>query len=676
MSLMPTAESTNRSGSTATVRLHDRFDIQYDKPLVEYRTRTAPAFEAVDAKSRASRYFALICDPRQPIRAEAAARLRVLRSQNVLTPIDMGPVDWAPSNRRQLAIIYEQPIGGRLADTADGPMKPWSEESIVANILAPLILGIAEMEKEGLAHRGINPANIFFRDPNRRVAMLGDCVSAAPGLLQPAVYETIEGAMADQSGRGGGGPGADLYALGVLVLHLYQGKMPMAGLPVAEIVEEKLKRGSYQTLVEEGRVSLNLGELVRGLVCDDPQGRWRLQDLHMWLDGRRLTPKPQPQPVRAARGFDLAGESCSTGRHLSWVMDRTGEESAARVMRSQAFEIWLTRTLADRKIMDGVSAAFATRADSTVRGPAQTSQFVARVQMALDPPAPIRYRGLKLAADGIGYALATAMMNGQDLLLLAEVIQSRLAQFWIGRQIHGNLDTRPLERLNRLLEDQRPGYGVERVAYELVPGLHCLSPFVELRYVDTPADMLAALELAVAGGAVESWPIDRHVAAFLAQRERAIDDGMLAALVHQDPAIRVLATLQVLAYLQENYGPQSVPALTNLFGRQCKPVIERFRNRHTRARLQNGLAAVLKENNLKKLALYLDNGDEQKKDALRFHRARIEFQSTIGRLEKCDKDEAELEMTTREAGRTLAVRLASLMGGAIAGISLLVMGLL
>jgi hypothetical protein len=87
MSLMPTAESANRSGSTATVRLHDRFDIQYDKPLVEFRTRTAPAFEAIDVKSRTSRYVALICDPRQPIRAEAAARLRVLRSQNVLTPI-------------------------------------------------------------------------------------------------------------------------------------------------------------------------------------------------------------------------------------------------------------------------------------------------------------------------------------------------------------------------------------------------------------------------------------------------------------------------------------------------------------------------------------------------------------------------------------------------------------
>ncbi|MEI9983964.1 MAG: hypothetical protein WDN69_12600 [Aliidongia sp.] len=357
-------------------------------------------------------------------------------------------------------------------------------------------------------------------------------------------------------------------------------------------------------------------------------------------------------------------------------MDRTGEESAARVMRSLAFEIWLTRTLADRKIMDGVSAAFATRADSTVRGPAQTSQFVARVQMALDPPAPIRYRGLKIAADSIGYALATAMLAGHDMSLLTETIQARLAQFWGGRQLRGNPDTRPLERLNRLLDDTRPGYGIERVAYELVPGLHCLSPFVEQRYVDTPADMLGALELAVAGGAIESWPVDRHVAAFVANRERAIDDGMLAALLSQDPAVRVLATLQILAYLQETYGPHSVPALTNLFGRQCKPAIERFRNRHTRARLQNGLAAVLKENNLKKLALYLDNSEEQKKDALRFHRARIEFQSTLGRIEKCDKDEEELEAATGEAGRSLSVRLASVIGGAIAVVSLLVMGFL
>ncbi|MEI9983965.1 MAG: hypothetical protein WDN69_12605 [Aliidongia sp.] len=92
--------------------------------------------------------------------------------------------------------------GGRLADTTDGLLKPWSEESIVANVLAPLILGVAELEKEGLAHRGINPANIFFRDPNRRLAMLGDCVSAPPGLFPAGRLRD------DRRGDGGSGPAA------------------------------------------------------------------------------------------------------------------------------------------------------------------------------------------------------------------------------------------------------------------------------------------------------------------------------------------------------------------------------------------------------------------------------------------------------------------------------------
>jgi len=62
----------------------------------------------------------------------------------------------------------------------------------------------------GATHRAIRATNVFYKDLSRRHATLGDCCSAPAGLLQPIVYETIEGGLADPWGRGEGTPSDDL----------------------------------------------------------------------------------------------------------------------------------------------------------------------------------------------------------------------------------------------------------------------------------------------------------------------------------------------------------------------------------------------------------------------------------------------------------------------------------
>ncbi|HEV2676646.1 MAG TPA: hypothetical protein VGV37_19125 [Aliidongia sp.] len=666
--------------SGATVRLKDRFDIQYDEPLAGFRSPSAPAFAARDTKAQGSRHFALICDPKMPPRMEAVRKLQLLKSYGVLTPVEVGAVDWAPANRRMFAMVFEQPLGDRLAGPGENVIEPWSEEALVAHIVAPIIQTLIDLEREGLPHRGIRPGNIFFRDANRRVAMLGDCVTAPPGLYQSVVYETIEGAMAQSHARGAGSPTQDLYALGVMVLHLLFGKMPGAGVSEEKIVEDKIKRGSFFTLVNEQRVPTGIGELVRGLLIDEPQGRWRLGDVQMWLDGRRMTAKLVPQPARAQRAFELEGEECMTARHVALALDMMQPEPAGRVLRGQSFEQWITRTLGDKQVVEAINTAFATRNDSTAGPAGQNAQLVSRMLMALDPAAPIRYRDASTAVDGIGALLAVTMLNGGDLLLPAELLQARLPQFWCLRQGSAKGEDqatiRFFDKMLRHLEDKRPGYGIERVAYEMMPGLHCLSPFIEQRYVDRTPDLLAAIEFGVQAKTIDIWPVDRHIAAFIAVHEMDVDDGLLYALVQADPATRILGNLRLLAFLQENYGPQLVPALIGLFAHQAKPVIERFKSRYTRTRLQNGLSAVLKENNLRKLADYLDSADEQRKDAQRFQRARLEFQQMVKQLEKCERQTEELNSTAKVAGHSVAVKIASLISSAIVAVTLFAMGVI
>ena len=678
MSVQPQANPGMSTASGAAVRLKDRFDIHYDRPLPGLRSPSAPAFGVEDVRAPGGRYFAMICDPKMPPRMEAVRKLQLLKSGGVLTPVEVGAVDWAPANRRMLAMVCEQPLGDRLAGPTDNAIDPWSEEALVAHIVAPLVHTLLDLDRELLPHRGIRPGNIFFRDVNRRVAMLGDCMTAPPGLYQSIVYETIEGALSQSHTRGAGSTSQDLYALGVLVLHLLFGRLPCAGMTEEKVVEDKIKRGSFYALVNEQRIPTGLSELLRGLLVDEPQARWRLGDIQMWLDGRRMTTKQVPPPIRAQRGFEIDGEECETARHLALVLDMQQPDVAARVLRGQNFETWITRSLGDKQVVEAMNTAFSTRSDA-VGTTGQTFQLVSRALMALDPAAPIRYRDAATAVDGIGSLLAATMLNGGDLMLPTEILTARLPQFWCLRQGSAKGEDqatiRFFDKMVRYLEDKRPGYGIERVAYEMMPGLHCLSPFIESRYVDQMKDMLPAIEFAVQAKTVDVSPVDRHIAAFIAVHESEIDDGLLYTLIHADPATRILGTLQLLAYLQETYGPPVVPSLIQLFGQQAKPVIERFKSRYTRARMQNGLAAILKENNLRKLADYLDSADEQRKDAQRFQRARLEYQQMIKQLEKADQQTEELNSTSKLAGHSVAVKIASMISSAIVAVTLFAMGI-
>src|SRR3546814_12871957 len=98
-------------------------------------------------------------------------------------------------------------------------------------------------------------------------------------MAQPSIYEPVDAAMAMPEGRGQGVPADDYYSLGVLVLVLLCGGNPVPEMSEHELVEAKITKGSYAALVGETRLSLPMVEVLRGLLCDDPDERWRHDDL-------------------------------------------------------------------------------------------------------------------------------------------------------------------------------------------------------------------------------------------------------------------------------------------------------------------------------------------------------------------------------------------------------------
>jgi len=658
---------------STSVRLHDRFDILHDVPIAELRSPTAQAFDVDDLRSVGTSLFALIADPTLPPRGQELGILRMMKHEAILTPIDFGPVDWAPDDRRCLALICERPAGGRLIAGNDQVITPWSDEEIIRRLIEPIFPGLKALSTENTTHRAIRPSNILFRDAGRRHAMLGDCFTAPTAYDQPIAYETIENAMAMPSGRGVGTVADDLYALGVTVLHLLIGRQPGGELRGDALIEEKIRRGSYAALCGEHRIPTILFELLRGLLVDDPAERWGIREIDLWLQGRRMSPKAPPSPPRATRPIELNGEHIYTARGVARALVRMGD-AATHVIRGHALEVWLQRTLAHKTTSDNFAIAMADVDDTGGAPGIHDARLLARAAIALDPPAPIRYRGQSVVPEGLGTALAVAVAQKSDLRPLVEILQGRLPQFWLRAQPMQKIEHPVLmlefDRLRRLLDDHRPGLGMERMIYDANPLLHCLSPLIERDYVDHLNDLLPALERAVAGGKVDSMVVDRHVSAFVANRAKSLDDQVLTALGEPDPATRLLGQIYLLAFVQAQSGPSHLPALTQMLGKQAKPVIERYRSRQTRARLESQLAGVLAEGSLTRLVHFLDDLAERQADAQRYSQAGYQYSRAEAGLEKIEFERSQIDETSRDMGSLVAAAVSLVIGGIAIAMSL------
>ena len=164
-------------------------------------------------------------------------------------------------------------------------------------------------------------------------------------MAQPALFEPPYSAMCLPAGRGDGSIADDVYALGVLLLCLALGRAPLAQLDDAAILRRKLELGTYAALAGDERLPPIIGDLVRGMLAEDPEHR---PTPTLLLDpasarGRRVAARP---PRRAQRPIIMAGSEVWDARSLAYALGDEPEQGL-NALRSGAVEQWLRRGLGD-----------------------------------------------------------------------------------------------------------------------------------------------------------------------------------------------------------------------------------------------------------------------------------------------------------------------------------------
>jgi eukaryotic-like serine/threonine-protein kinase len=566
-----------------------------------------PAFAAADLRGGRARLMAVEVQPDGPARAGALVRLSGGSIGGVLTPLAHG-VTTGPAPGL-CCVVTQAPPGPALWPGALTPphrFAPWSEAELLNCVLLPAAAALEALRQRQVPHRAIRPDNLFHAGPGAPI-VLGCAWAAPPAMHQPALFEPPYSAMCRPSCRGDGSIADDVYALGVVLLLLTLGRVPLADLDDAAIIRRKLELGSFNALAGGARINPGIADLVRGMLAEDPDHRplpALLSDPSA-ARARRVAARP---PRRAQRPLELGSLTVWDARTLAYAVASDPDPGMA-LLRSGAADHWLRRNLGNAALAGRLEEAARLRTADADEKRAD-AMLAMRAVAILDPLAPLCWRGLALWPDGLGPALAEAMAEGgapgadspepaedSPAGKLRAIVASEAVSAWAACR-EERCDVPGLRQESRqqrtLLRLQGWAGGLPRLRYALNPLLPCRSPVLRGRKVVRLPELLPALEAAAAdAGARGPAPLDRDVAAFLAARHGQRVEGDLAA-IHEDAdaTARALAPLRILASLQAGLHPAPLPGLAGWLVAGSSAALEHWHNRRTRERLAAALAEL------------------------------------------------------------------------------------
>ena len=517
---------------TGEAVLNERYEVFPDERLPSFDQPACHAFRAADLKGRPRSLFAVICQPDHPPRTEAISVLRRFPVLPILTPVDAGFIYWPPAGANRAVLIFEQPAGPRLLESCEARFQPWREDHVVEILMRPLLPALLELERYYLPHRAIRPDNIHFSDGKGSALMLGECLTTQAGFGQPILYEPLDSALAMPTGRGDRTTSDDLYALGVVIAVLLNGGNPLAGMSDKEVILTKTTDGSFIAMAQHLRCSLPMVEVLRGLLSDDADDRWTVNDLMLWLNGRRLSPKQPVLATKAIRGFDFEGESYTSGASLAIAL-ALHWRSGLDVIKSGTLLLWAQRSLNDHRTVARLQSALENWAYGE-GGIDSEDHVLSRVIMALNPRGPVCYRNFRASIDGIHKALALGFRDPELCEDYQMIILGRLAPFWYS--IHSQV--RPeyaayrkfFDLARRMLSQEPEGVGLIRSIYATNPGWPCQSETFAGDYVASPGDVVLALERVAALPSRPTEPLDAHVVGFVAANHQGLSELAIASL--------------------------------------------------------------------------------------------------------------------------------------------------
>lgn len=653
---------------TGEVIFNESITIYAGNRLPQFDKGPIKAYTARGTDKAPSHLFALICEEHLTPRTLKAANYFSILNPSLVRLVASGVAEWPPAGKQKYCFIFENTLGNPLIKE-DGRgglgLKP---ELVLNAAIRPLIGVLADMRDKDLVHGNICVSNIYDGGSKSfERAILGECLSTPVSYLQPALYETIDRAMCSSIGRGMGTQQDDMYALGVSLAIMMRHSDPLEGLSDEEIIVRKMEDGSYASLLGRDRITGAILELMRGLLYDDENQRWTLDEVLVWLDGRRLSPKQASRRSKANRPVLLNGEKYIRPELLARDIVKNPSE-AKQLIEEGELEQWLSRALEDKVATAHFEKAL-KMADEGGKGGDYNERLATRTAIALHPEGPLRYKNISVFPEGVGPALTESFIMKRDLQSYHDFFMNYFITQWVDAQSTAVPDVSNLvsrfDGARAFLRQKGLGGGLEKCIYSMNPEVHCLSEKVQKFHVRSPEELLRAYEKMSHLSGRPTLFFDRHIVAYLSVKDRKNIDPYLHDLNAPENYKRIIAEAKTLATIQKRSQMERFPGIAKWMVENMEPVYERFHDRDLRLDTKKKAERLIESGDLAKIVALFDDPAVYQGDNVEFRRSMRKFhdleQETI-EIDRALRDEATLG---KDTGRQIAAVVAGVLAGII-----------
>lgn len=645
-----------------------RYRIELHSPIPDFTSKTAVAYKAVDIRDENKTFIALVCGPNTVQRNQIILPLINAAHPNLMAIITYGVVALSQPKEERFVIMYEKPKGEKLSRLIAATKTRPSFEYICLNIIAPLATAIQHLSDLGVPHGNINCENIYF-DPRGTVgAFIGPCTTEPCGYSQPFYYEPVERMQALPAGKGEGDSSHDFYALAIVVLHIIYGMNHFVGMSENELVRKILKEGAFNTLTRNKDMPEVFYDFFRGLLSPNTYDRWNYRYLKAWLDGKRYNVMPTPPPQEAIRPFDFNGDLAYNRREVADIFFHHWQD-VPEIFAAGQLSTWVAISLRNKELNEYLLRTTKAIVTSSRKNDPYINEQIMRMICVFDHAGPVRLGKLAFHLDGMNTLFAEMVFTQSEaeLQLLMQFIELSMFHFIMTQK---NKDTEKgsdgsnvnlgalfmkLDRLRGIIRNSGLGFGIERILYDLNPGMNCISPLLNGLHASSLSSLLRALDTLAPRLSQNNDPIDKHIAAFIACHLNIQHEIHVTALSAQPILAKnqVMLALKILASAQHKAGISYLPGLTSWLALRIIPLLEVIRSKTLRNKLIAMVANAARSGSTQKMADIIIESGYAQAEASAYQQAVRNFKQNAKDIIYYSKKEM-IEIHSKQLGAKMA----------------------
>lgn len=643
------AESIQDVGSNKFL-VKERYEIDYSSPLEWLNSNGAKAYKVIDRIDTKRELFALICDNTTCPRSTILPYIKSIECRNLIKLVEYGIVNWIPNKSRNMALIYQTPLGGKVFE--NGTLEQdYKVTERFKNTLLALLSAVEALKTYNITHRAIRLDNLYYTNTDKTEIVIGDCLASFPAFHQPLAYETIETMLSIPEGRGNGAEKNDIYSIGVTMLGLYFGREIATEISKPELLRLKIKKGSYATLLGDERVTATFSVIFRGLLNDNSELRYNYIQAYNQIDGKPNNYSPSSTPERPKKSLTINGEKFYSARDVVIAMSNSPTE-AHEMIKSGKIADWIKNGLENEKLSAKVDKMLAVNPENSV----SIDIIIAKLCIMIAPELPLKFQDICLYPDGAPKAIFYALRTNGNLKPFHELFASDLIKLWYLEQENMRSPANAAE-FRIYINRQDIGYGLDRIMYDFDDDIPCVSPLLGNEFVNSPARILRALDNTYATQVVKSMPYDKSIIAYLRCKMGKKIDGIITDLSSNKEYIQASAILRLYTNMQSKFGPAQLNNLSKWLANTSMSIIKSYHNLKYQKFLERELLKINKNGKLHELCDILESEEARNKDKANYTKAVSDINFLLAEKNKLVNNSYKLD----EEARGLAIKFASVL---------------